>query len=100
MICNSLFTDPISYPQAATTHHFQPGWTLVGSGLKAKESFARPTDSLIPEHLTHIKSNVASFAPSANSLVLESGETVRYDYLIVAAGLGISESFACWADVC
>lgn len=66
--------------------------TLVGAGLKAKEDFMRPTDSLIPEHLTHIKSNVGTFSPSSNSLTLESGETVRYDYLIVAAGLQISES--------
>jgi NADH dehydrogenase FAD-containing subunit len=65
--------------------------TLVGAGLKAKEDFMRPTDSLIPEHLTHIKSNVGTFSPSSNSLTLESGETVRYDYLIVAAGLQISE---------
>ncbi|KAJ9116788.1 hypothetical protein QFC24_006683 [Naganishia onofrii] len=50
----------------------------------------RPTDSLIPEHLTHIKSNVGTFSPSSNSLTLESGETVRYDYLIVAAGLQIN----------
>lgn len=64
----------------------------MGSGLKAKQDFARPTDSLIPDHLTHIKSNVGSFQPSSNSLVLESGETVKYDYLIVAAGLGISKS--------
>lgn len=51
----------------------------------------RPTDSLIPDHIAHIKSNVGSFSPSSNSLVLESGETIKYDYLIVAAGLQISE---------
>ncbi|KAJ9091318.1 hypothetical protein QFC20_007667 [Naganishia adeliensis] len=79
----------VNFP-AAKVHHFQPGWTLVGSGLKAKEDFMRPTDSLIPEHLTHIKSNVGSFSPSSNSLVLESGETIKYDYLIVAAGLQIN----------
>ncbi|KAJ9097475.1 hypothetical protein QFC19_006744 [Naganishia cerealis] len=75
---------------AAKVHHFQPGWTLVGAGLKAKQDFMRPTEELIPQHLTHIPSNVATFSPSSNSLTLEGGETVKYDYLIVAAGLQIN----------
>jgi NADH dehydrogenase FAD-containing subunit len=65
--------------------------TLVGAGLKDKRSFVKPLDSLIPAHIAHIPASAKSFSPSSNSLQLDNGETVKYDYLIVAAGLQISE---------
>ncbi len=51
-------------------------------------------DSLIPSHIAHIPASAKSFSPSSNSLQLNNGETVKYDYLIVAAGLQISEYLA------
>ncbi|KDQ60863.1 hypothetical protein JAAARDRAFT_204661 [Jaapia argillacea MUCL 33604] len=74
----------------AEWHHYQPGWTLVGSGLKKKQDLRRPVDSLIPPHITHVVDSVKSFAPESNSVTTASGRTVAYDTLVVATGLQIN----------
>ena len=76
--------------QSNPHHDYQPGWTVTGSGLAPKSDFRRPLDSLIPPHIAHIKENVKSFDPRGNSVSLEQGGSVGYDYLIVAAGLQLS----------
>lgn len=73
--------------QGADYHNYQPGWTLVGSGLAQKEDLRRPLPSLIPAHLHLHPSNAATFSPAANSLTLASGSKLTYDFLIVCPGL-------------
>ncbi|BEI81387.1 hypothetical protein CcaverHIS002_0205470 [Cutaneotrichosporon cavernicola] len=84
----------IAIVDANPNHDYQPGWTLVGSGLADKRSYRRPLDSLIPKQFAHIKSNAASFEPGTNQVVLTDGTKVAYDYLIVAPGIQIN-----WAAV-
>lgn len=83
----TLASGDIAIVDGAKTHHYQPGWTLVGAGIKDKESFARPLDSLINSEYAHLKSHAKTFNPSSNSLILENGDVVKYDYLVVATGL-------------
>ncbi|KAG2020323.1 hypothetical protein CC2G_005679 [Coprinopsis cinerea AmutBmut pab1-1] len=64
--------------------------TLVGAGLKPKTDFRRPLDSLIPPHITLIPENVSTFSPNTSSVTTTAGREVKYDYLVVAAGLGIN----------
>ncbi|RXW24149.1 hypothetical protein EST38_g1724 [Candolleomyces aberdarensis] len=86
----SLNKDDIAILDAAPDHYYQPGWTLVGAGLKPKTDFRRPLESLIPSHLTLIPENVATFTPSSNSVTTSTGRSVNYDTLVVAAGLQIN----------
>jgi hypothetical protein len=65
--------------------------------MRAKEDFARPMESLIAPHFAHLNSHVKTLNPSSNSLILESGETVRYDYLVVSPGLKSSTYFSSFA---
>ncbi|KAF8507244.1 hypothetical protein JB92DRAFT_2961374 [Gautieria morchelliformis] len=73
-------------------HYYQPGWTLVGGGLKDKGSKAlrRPLASLVPPHITLRPENVATFSPSTSSVTTSSGDTISYDILVVAAGIQIN----------
>jgi len=71
-------------------HHYQPGWTLVGAGLKEKHDLRRRLTSLIPSYIAHHPENVASFSPETSSLTTTSGTSVSYDTLIVAAGLKVN----------
>src|SRR4051794_198733 len=41
----------IAVVDPAQWHNYQPGWTLVGGGLKTKESLREPLDSLIDPNL-------------------------------------------------
>ncbi|KAJ8520387.1 hypothetical protein ONZ45_g2777 [Pleurotus djamor] len=75
-------------------HYYQPGWTLVGSGLKQKTETRKPLASLIPKHLTLVPENAASFQPTKSALTTSTGRELSYDTLVVAAGLQIN-----WGDV-
>ncbi|KAH9842790.1 FAD/NAD(P)-binding domain-containing protein [Rhodofomes roseus] len=68
-------------------HYYQPGWTLVGAGLKQKLETREPLKSLIPSHLAHIPENVQSFSPKSSSITTVSGRTIAYESLVVATGL-------------
>lgn len=70
-------------------HYYQPIWTLVGAGVFDREVSARDEADFIPSGATWIKDYVEGFDPDANTVMLRGGDTVTYDYLVVAAGIQI-----------
>ncbi|KAI1436205.1 FAD/NAD(P)-binding domain-containing protein [Xylaria sp. CBS 124048] len=71
----------------ARTHHYQPGWTLVGAGLKSLDTVQRPTSYVIPEGVKYYPLRVSTFDPESNAVKTAEGVDISYDYLIVAPGL-------------
>ncbi|KAI9458479.1 FAD/NAD-P-binding domain-containing protein [Russula earlei] len=86
----ALKAGDIAIVDAAEYHDYQPGWTLVGAGLKQKSALRRPLTGLIPPHITHIPENVASFDPVRNAIRTDSGRSLVYDALVVAVGLQVN----------
>ncbi|KAI0064601.1 FAD/NAD-P-binding domain-containing protein [Artomyces pyxidatus] len=86
----SLDDGDIAIVDAAEYHHYQPGWTLVGAGLKHKAELRRPLADLIPPHFDHVPENVQSFNLAGNSITTTAGRTVSYDTLVVATGLQVN----------
>lgn len=68
-------------------HYYQAGWTLVGGGLKTADQVRKSQKGLITNGVDWIKSNAASFDPENNSVILDDGKKINYDYLVVAAGI-------------
>jgi sulfide:quinone oxidoreductase len=68
-------------------HYYQPLWTLVGAGLAKKESTERSEASVMPRRVQWIRDAVTEFLPEQNSLRTRDGQTITYDWLIVASGL-------------
>lgn len=66
---------------------YQPGTTLVASGVYTKADIDYNTSDFIPKGVTVLKDRAIDFNPESNSVALASGETVTYDFLIVAAGI-------------
>jgi len=66
---------------------YQPGNTLIGAGIYEKSDVMYDTKDYLPSGTTLIKDKAVEFEPTNNKVVLESGKTLSYDYLIVAAGL-------------
>jgi sulfide:quinone oxidoreductase len=64
----------------ATTHYYQPAWTLVGAGTFDYKKTARPMASLIPKGVKWLKEAVTTFQPDSNSIQLSSGAIVKYDF--------------------
>lgn len=71
-------------------HYYQPLWTLVGAGIFKKEESEREQASLIPEGVELITKAASEFAPENNSIILNDGTQVEYEYLIVAAGIQVN----------
>lgn len=68
-------------------HYYQPIWTLVGGGVFPKEISERDEADLIPRGATWIEGRVSGFDPDHKTVKLESGDTLAYEQLVVAAGL-------------
>lgn len=82
--------DDIAIVDPATWHHYQPGWTLVGGGLKTKEELRRSLRSLVDPKLAFYNESVGTFAPDDNSVTLGNGDRVSYEQLVVAPGISIN----------
>jgi len=80
----------IAIVDGAIDHYYQPGWTLVGSGLRSKSDFRHSLASLIPKNIAHIPEYVKIFSPDSSSVITASGRVISYDTLVVAAGLQIN----------
>ncbi|KAK6005917.1 hypothetical protein QM012_007559 [Aureobasidium pullulans] len=81
--------DDIAVIDPAVWHHYQPGWTLVGGGLKTKEELHRPLNSLIDQKIKLYDTNVNTFSPQDNFLTLDNGDVINYQQLVVAPGINI-----------
>lgn len=95
--------DDIAVIDPAKWHHYQPGWTLVGGGLKSKEELRRPLQNLIDPKLKSYNNNVGTFCPEENYVTLgDGGQKISYEQLVVVPGItldygsvkGLSEALA------
>src|SRR5581483_11824204 len=67
----------------ATTHYYQPLWTLVGGGQAPVEESARPQASVMPKGVAWIQQAAAEIDPEGHEITLDDGSTVGYDYVVV-----------------
>lgn len=74
----------------ADKHYYQPAWTLVGGGVFDINKTERSEVSVIPKGAKWIKQKISGFAPEENAVMLENGDRVTYDYLIVAPGIQLN----------
>ncbi|KAK2600511.1 hypothetical protein N8I77_010038 [Diaporthe amygdali] len=92
----------IAIVDPAKWHHYQPGWTLVGGGLKTKQELQRPLSSLVDPKIKLYNEGVGAFNPADNSVQLDSSDIINYEHLVVAPGItlnfgsiqGLSEALA------
>ncbi|WP_417272306.1 NAD(P)/FAD-dependent oxidoreductase [Celeribacter halophilus] len=68
-------------------HLYQPGLTLVAAGLKSADYVVSETTDWLPKGVTLIAEKAAAIDPEAKTVATESGQTLSYDFLVVAPGL-------------
>lgn len=77
----------ITLIDAKREHFYQPGFTLVASGIKPAAYTVSTTAEYVPKGVELVKERVVEFDPEGNKVVTDSGKTYPYDFLIVATGL-------------
>jgi sulfide:quinone oxidoreductase len=77
----------ITIVDAKEEHNYQPGYTLVASGIWTVDKVRDRNAALQPAGVEWIKEMVAGFDPAANAVVTAGGRRVDYDFLVVATGL-------------
>ncbi len=88
-LCRSGCSGQVAVIEPSENHCYQPLWTLVGAGILPREKTMRREADYMPSGARWIKDSVKDFDPDATRVVLNSGATVGYDFLVVAAGIQI-----------
>ncbi|KPF47629.1 pyridine nucleotide-disulfide oxidoreductase [beta proteobacterium AAP121] len=68
-------------------HNYQPGYTLVASGVWPVEKVRDRNADFMPAGVNWVKDMVSGFDPAANTVLTAGGERIRYDFLVVATGV-------------
>jgi sulfide:quinone oxidoreductase len=68
-------------------HLYQPGLSLVAAGLKPASYTQSKTTDWLPKGITLITEAAAAIDPIAKTVATLGGQSVAYDFLIVAPGL-------------
>ena len=77
----------ITLVDAKKEHNYQPGYTLVATGVWPVEKVRDHNADFHPAGLEWIQDMVAGFEPGSNTVITASGQRIRYDFLVVAMGL-------------
>jgi sulfide:quinone oxidoreductase len=68
-------------------HNYQPGYTLVATGIWPVSKVRDRNADFLPAGTEWVKEMVTAFDPASNTVTTDSGRQIRYDYLVVATGL-------------
>lgn len=77
----------IAIIEPAAKHYYQPAWTLVGAGEFDVAKTERDMVDCIPTGVTWLKAAATAFNPEKNSVQTDYLGEIKYQQLIVAAGL-------------
>ncbi|MEI6267544.1 MAG: FAD/NAD(P)-binding oxidoreductase [Methylococcaceae bacterium] len=80
-------TIKIAIIEPSEKHYYQPGFTIIGGGAYTLKQTTRNEADLIHPTVTWLKNYAETFQPDENTVILRSGETISYDYLVVCPGL-------------
>jgi sulfide:quinone oxidoreductase len=69
---------------------YQPGQTLVGAGLWEGSAVDYKTDDFVPSGVKLIKEKAVEFDPDNNTVKTSGGQTIKYDFMVIAAGLKLN----------
>src|SRR5690554_1661235 len=77
----------ISLIEPSEVHYYQPGYTLVASGVWRAEQTARPNSRFVPRGINWLRHSATAIDAASRRVELGDGTQLEYDYLIVASGL-------------
>lgn len=88
--CRALGAGKVAVVEPSKFHYYQAMWTLVGGGVKTINQSVKPTETVLPKPCVHHLDRVAKFDPTNNTITLEKGEELTYDYLVIGLGIQVN----------
>lgn len=67
-------------------HYYQPGFLFLPFDIYQPEDVVKPTDDFLPDGITRVVQKIDKIVPEENVVLLENGDRLKYDVLIVATG--------------
>ena len=68
------------------THYYQPGFLFIPFGIYKHQDVIKPKANFIPAGVRLIYNSIDRVDPENNKVLLEGGQVLPYDYLIIATG--------------
>jgi sulfide:quinone oxidoreductase len=93
LLASLLKRDPhlnITLIEPNDKHYYQPAWTLVGGGAYDVKKTVRPMADVLPDGVTWVQAAVSELLPDEQALVLDSGQRVTWNNLVVCPGLRLA----------
>lgn len=69
-----------------TEHYYQPGFLFIPFGAYEPSEVVRKETDFLPRGVTYLNGEIDELLPEENKVILGSGDTLTYDYLIIATG--------------
>lgn len=67
-------------------HPYQPGYLFIPFGVYSPNQITRPRDASLPDGVDFVIGEVDRIDTGTNSVALTDGQTLDYDYLVIASG--------------
>jgi sulfide:quinone oxidoreductase len=80
----------ITIVEKEVDHYYQPGFLFIPFGYYIKNEIVKPTLKFIPKGVEVINSEIEKIDPLLNKVILNNGNELDYDILIIATGTRIS----------
>lgn len=71
-------------------HYYQPGYLFIPFGTYKAEEVVKPIKKFLPKSVEYIQQPINKVIPDTDTVVLENGETLDYDVLLIATGTRIA----------
>lgn len=83
--------DPdITLIDAADRHFYQPGFTLIASGVYEPDEVWRKQEECMPSGIKWVKDEVVAVNPEKNHVTTAKSGKIDYDFLVLTPGLQIN----------
>lgn len=70
-------------------HYYQPGYLFIPFGVYTQKDVIKPKSNFIPRQVKYIQATIELIEPENNQVRLANGQSLPYDFLIVATGADI-----------
>ena len=85
-----LNTPDITLIDPSEKQFYQPGFTLIASGVYKPDEVWKKQDDCMPDGINWIKDNVVAVDPVWNQVTTAKNGKIAYDFLVLAPGLQIN----------